>query len=105
MSHTSTKLSSLSSLLTQIRDLNNVDLRTATVSSSTADAMEYLMDTFTREIASKITRDLRLTYVSDIRYVSDRDIDGLDLINPHKRILKRVRNEVREKWFRTYGER
>jgi hypothetical protein len=67
------------------------------------DALELLMESFTRDVAERMTRALRLTYVVDVCNLSDSDIAGLAVMDNHKRILTRIRDGARETWFRTHG--
>jgi hypothetical protein len=55
------------------------------------------MQTFTEEIAEKISVDLHLCELIDILDVEDSDIDGLDLSSPHKHVLKKRRDDLRKR--------
>jgi hypothetical protein len=57
----------------------------------------YWMQTFTEEIAEKISVDLHLCELVDILDVEDSDIDGLDWLSPHKRLLKKRRDDLRKR--------
>ncbi len=57
---------------------------------------DYLMRTFTYEIAEKICVALQLRNEVDLSNVHDRDIDKLDIIPIHKRILKKLRDQCND---------
>ena len=64
---------------------------------SEKESTVYLMETFTLEIARKFSELLNLTVVKDILNVEDALIDSLDMMGAHKRIFKRIRNELKQK--------
>ena len=64
---------------------------------SEKESTVYLMETFTPEIARKFSDLLNLTSVEDILNVQDSQINSLDMMDVHKRIFKRIRDQLKQK--------
>ncbi len=57
----------------------------------------FLNKTFTPEMTDQICHELNLTEVNDILNVQDSQIESLKVLEPLKRIFKRIRDQLKQR--------